>query len=865
MSSNQYLLSTNENTIITAIILRFILGITQTWLNVLSIKYLTESVYSNLLQINQAKFDKSRIDRLLSRDIDCLYERVVIIYKLIADPVCILITALCFLLLFSTIGIAPLLLAACFIPISWAITKISSNIYSQVMNASRDRTELTSLWIRLHEFIVNWGIKDELNKPIKSLNKRESSLRNKESIWRSVEIYLCSFGHILVALGYIGFLTLTGTVENGLSSVIFLLIPFISLLLGFSRYCVEYSIANISYKDLSAYFESTRFPDNLEQERIYLNESWSFWKGSLIENLSCKTQMDFAYSLLSALNLNQEFGLKSKYCLQDFKISSSGSNISEGQKTRLLIVRALCIADQLKVPVEINLSYASLDGENKKRLRYLLSTLTSFSIEVDESVIRGICPIDATHTDKILPKSAQSERFTVPSSRAVLCDIFSLLSPRSALLLIPAIVLSLVAESVHGEQLGIYSYVLYFLLVLFGVLIAIREGASIETKVRSKAETFLNKHLLQFDIKNKNDAIQRVTRDFTTVTEKISWYLHDLTWCSMLLIVAIFSVYYLDPLYGIIATILSFISCFILSITILPLVISTRRKSILGMNSFLDSVSDIKNMETTPQVSWVKEVKQKTLELGIGTFFFSRIQMYCSKTILTVYAQLLSGLFLLLLLQSMQFANQAAIFFILSALLILDQQITQLFLCFSGIQSQHISLERIRPSIKSLNEHESHVVFGKKGLTIASHKNISLEHCYSSVHLKPGVTGLIGPSGIGKTQFLRSVSCLDLEASATSEIAKDVFYFNHYSNKNLKLIHKYLDSINVETFILDLAKRKDALIILDEYTNQSTVEDASKYIHMLDTISRKNGSYVLVVDHRLNHPKEINAVNIITS
>ena len=783
-----------------------------------------------------------QIASILARDIHLIVEFGGAAHRMIALPICLVVSLV---LVLWTYGVAQLALFVgvfAFVPLAFGIASLSASILSKVMTTSKQRIELVATWVNFASLLLNWRALGPIG-GIARLLAKESQLRDADSFVRSLDGYMALFGRVFPVLLVTWFAFFSGREEIVDLTLFWLLGPVIAATLELGRLCGEFRQGEASYIHLKKSVEETR-EQNSERPTlpIVVHDGWDLWEGTVGDNLlglsSC------CQPLLERLGLHEELGGSVCNAL-DWPIQALGTNISAGQRTRLLVCRAVALARHEERSLDFQLSLSSLDERNKERVELLLAEQGSLALPNAEDT-------PASHPllgEPIVQGISVSPALPETPLRSSLGSMFTWWVGLGGLFLVPAAILGFMGSLVGEQQLA-QNGGLFFPLALMvaGVVLAASIGWGIETKVRHWTRERAADLLHDCPYFERADVLQRLSRDVTTVMERVAWYAHDIAWIAALGAVTLISFVALN---GLVAALLVWlVPAVMLGLwrLLVPAVVEARQRSVESENRVLAIGPDLTSSgHLLTDYADALRFRSALVARGLRPAMNARAAMMATKAGLTRWVELIAGTSVVLAAASMVlgFASSGEAAFVLTTFLAAAGSTVPLFLALAGLKAQRVSVHRLT---------EKPVVDDATRLLWTTHEHVRLKppfndrlgRGYREFEVRRGVvTSLVADSGQGKSQLLKTLARFH---SPTPHEA-GVFYVD----QDWKSVSGFAFGSGEVTGISALLDRlpNPALVCLDEALATYSIAEARVELGEIARWAARKRVAVLFVDHRL--------------
>ena len=780
--------------------------------------------------------DRAELLRILGRDLELTVEWSSQLQRLFSIPLCVLVVTAYLVVRYGAQQLWVLLGIAAFVPIAGWLGRLGAGVVRDVMQQSALRIEQVERWVRWAPYLLNWRAPELLNTVARGL-RLESNLRNRDSVIRSAEPYLVQLGRVLPIVLLLVLAHVTGHGSNIDIVAFWLVAPVLALILEFGRLYAELEQSRISFAAVGSILASADATSQASHS-IELTDDWEIWEGTVAENLPLCSPA--TVDALTRLGLTAELGATLERTLEK-RLEPGGANISAGQRTRLLIARAVGLAHGQKRMLIPSLSLASLDYDNAERAKQLLdearnpdtseSPLPAFTHAAPED---PHAPGDIAPTD-IAPATAISIRG-------------SNWHPAAVAFVFPALLAGLAGSWVADEHLrsrvsssGVLG------LVAIGVATALLAGWLIERRIRRDASRQMIESLRRAPLYSDADLVQRGSKDLTTVLERVAWYTHDISWIGALILVASFGASASLGAWGGCIVIAALLLTMVFWRRLVPVVVSSRKTAIAANDALLRMGVDLRATNHL-LAAWSDGANYRTTRAKktLEHFFVSRAQMVLSKGSLARWVDLVSLLAIVALTWSLTLAHSGtfAAAFVLTSALTVNGYIVQLLLALAGYRAQRICMQRLQPRPVLDSSAPSFTV---TDAAVESKRlvNPRLNIEYGPISFERGcLQSVTGSSGEGKTQLLRTLVGF---GQVTASSHQGGYYVDAHWGQAVKAgfpspitLHKLLETFD-----------NPVLVVLDEATTTLSEDQAAAETSWLEQWAARGNIAVVLVDHRL--------------
>lgn len=766
----------------------------------------------------------------------------------------------------ATIGILTL---ALFIPLSLKIASRRSRIAKQIYAVVKEKLDKINHWLDWHLYLQSWGNSPAFLSSIQKLMQSEIQLRNQDSIWRGCDLYSISFGK-LVPIAVIVALSLWAyPVSSGLLTTLWLAVPIVGIIITYNRFKKEKAEGDTAFNELKEHIND--LPLATHQSTIVAENDWEIWKDSLGENV-CEFHHEF--DVLSKLHLREEF-LNVVHDPFAVELELKGKNLSSGQKTRLLLARSINLALKYKHPLQVRLTFESLDASNRRRVALCLKELAQW-IPVHLETKIDVTPLfdeAKSFNEQVSPLREQDSTLQCPAMSAtdvkfsLFKDILRMCRPYFLFMLLPAVGLNTLASITVINVPDQWRLALLLLIGLGAFTWVLWLGRTIESHVRNWAFEKGYEILKHPTDWTRSDFFQRVSENYRTVCERISWYVHDGAWIASLLAFALISSVYVIGWISLAIGGLFVGLCFYIWKILNPAIVFTRQATIVGLNHYLAKMANLVALASSPSVEILETKKKNESYEAWKSLFISQIESDATKFSFSTILYLLSGI----LVVSMSCLSvyvphyEATIALMISSFLYVDYNITMFFQALSGFNAQRIALHRLDVE-KSENELSLKSLFTKEenAYCTAEFFNHLVNQQYPPYSFHSGQSySIVGDSGTGKTLYLRCLAgmqpCRELVNSILPR--ENVAYLDRHSLSIFKKIESDISKISerdgmLMLFIEEQLQQMKRIFILDEALVHFSLEEAKAISQAIATRIESFQGLLLLVDHRF-HLKNI--------
>ena len=834
---------------------------------IILLKYISSSirlsfdvkVKKNLVKSMQFKFNKlylmphdyQKLTRLVSRDINILIDFISISSRVIYFPIAIVIGIFVIYYLIGLVGVISVMCIAIITGfLSFFIARKSIKLARKIFTISKQRIDNANIFIKYREYLKNWG---ELRKirELDNITDKEISLRNKDSFWRALDLYTILFSgslSVVLVLSYNFFLSK----ENlySITALLWFSIPIITIVMEIGRFCSDYTIASEAYKELNHNLYNDQFI--CKGNAIELNDKWEIWKGSLADNILDSMNIN-KIDLFTELELCKEFKNK------NIPLEFLGKNISQGQKTKILLIRAIYIAIYEKKSLSIKISLNSLDPISCKNLLCLFSKIKKLckinltneqNALLKKQVLRSCSYTDHYLKDNVVERQEKNNP-TEPLDFYSKDSYFKLFSYASIFFIVPAFLLNF-NTYLMNTVLNLRCKILYIsFFTLFSILFASFIGYIVEKKNRHKAKILLKNFLLNSMIDNISDVSQRISQDFIVMVERISWYIHDIAWYQSLILIALTSVAYSYGIKGMLVNVLFIIAIGSLWWLFLEPIRIARKNYIESINYTINSLMNLVTTSSTRNSFLIKK-RQYWLSSGFSQLYKMHIKMVVTRGAFSNLIHVITGVFLILATSLSTLINvpTISIIFVINSLLVVESIIINLFHATMGLSSNIFSYTRLKSPQMDKTFHKNLILYQREDEYVFEkcvHPKLGTK--YNELVIKSGVIySITGSSGCGKSEYLKSISNFYSNIIDKDQNFSKVLYL---SKEALDILY-WIEERSIIRFVKNkILLESYKVVILDEVFDHLDIQSIIKIINELKEFILYHNITVLFVDHRI--------------
>ncbi|MCY0881939.1 MAG: hypothetical protein OWS74_08070, partial [Firmicutes bacterium] len=260
-------------------------------------------------------------------------------------------------------GVLAYLSLSLFIPLSLGLSRTARPFFDQAYAATKRRWDAAAQWIEWSEYIRSYRLIQLWEKKIRQILQTEMAWRNREGFYRSWDIYLMIFGKAvpIITILIVQSRHMTTASPALLLFILWLSGLFIPLFMEWGRTRQRYYAGKTAWQDLLAAYHCPPGSD----AAIVCTPHDTVWDGTLADNIGYDPAF---HKIVRHLQFFRDWG---PTALQRM-ISYDGKDISQGQKARIVLARALIAADRTRQPLQIDLPLTCLDAQTLSGLDHLI-------------------------------------------------------------------------------------------------------------------------------------------------------------------------------------------------------------------------------------------------------------------------------------------------------------------------------------------------------------------------------------------------------------------------------------------------------------------------------------------------------------
>ncbi|VVP34149.1 hypothetical protein PS862_04530 [Pseudomonas fluorescens] len=718
------------------------------------------SIFDHLLSRHtRSGVPLSALERLASRDLNVVLDGIAGSFNLFAIPLFLMLAMLGAVSLYGATGFGAVALIAAFIPLSYGLSKLSDRNYKRIMDKVTQRIEQCSTWLKDGPLLKQFLDPTSLRVVEQTLSD-ELSLRDRDTLLRGADSYIIGFGRLIPFV----LLTFWGAGVNLLpwDGVIFwLAIPLISAMLGLPRAFLSFKVVDRSLIELDALFEgldskgASPLSASDGNSAVQFDEHWPIWPSSLIALVPGHhpDKLSEVESLLIAFRLLPELGCNVQ-AVADKLIEMDASNLSNGQRLRLQLIRGVFLARAQNRFLLIDHDLSSLDSAAARSVMDALERMPD--VQFSQAAVQAIeCRVQNVETGAALNPPEMPRCTDADGQHFGLLNLMKLCSLGVIALLVPAVMMSYAGNLTLPPSDPGAGWVLAY--VAAGVASGVCAGLFIESSLRRRLTQHISLGLNDVCAGDSANGLQIVSRDITTVFERIAWYAHDISWISALLACSVGVLWLGFGLPGLILALFfagSLMGLYHLSVQELY---RTRTATVAGFDALIRSAQASYSIASASVSSlgqlsqWLANTRHTLAMQGVAHFYQSRRISVIARTVTAASCTLLSDLVIVLNVMLGGIFQSSSYGFVLAvtAVLLVRSDLSNVFLAITGFKSQSISVERLL-RFGAIKQRVPLQVVG--GLIHIAGFAGQRSYKPTALH-RGGVQLLRGASGVGKSDY----------------------------------------------------------------------------------------------------------------
>lgn len=206
------------------------------------------------------------------------------------------------------------------------------------------------------------------------------------------------------------------------------------------------------------------------------------------------------------------------------------------------------------------------------------------------------------------------------------------------------------------------------LLALAGFGLAVWISYGLERRVRSTAVAWHGALLPGVRTLDAQDFFQRFTRDYPTLTGRLTWYLNDIAWMGATLAVSLIALLVGFRFTGLGLAAVVGLAAWLLWRWLAPSVIRVRRETVPGLNHFLRETENLKRLSGGPAQA-AAALRRAYVHTGMDWLWRTQAESLASKALLAYGIRMLEVATLALVVGIGPFLASGQTLFVVAALL----------------------------------------------------------------------------------------------------------------------------------------------------------------------------------------------------
>ena len=834
----------------------------------------------HLAQVCIRRADRDHFDRARGRDLLALADLLIGCMNAVFGPL-----ALALGLGFLYVGFGGRTMAAGLallgaIGAALWLARLGMRLGRALIKAGEHRIGLVSRWLESGPWLLSWGVAQGSQAHIQEAARVESRWLNLDSLVKCTENQIGTFGLALPVLGALVTTWLTHGDLSGLISFAWAVVPFVGVVLTTSRAWSETAQATALLNSLRQGLPSEEAVEAEQGTVVVLDEAWDLFAATLARNLDPEGQAGpEVVWLVEALRLEPELRSQANQragSVLDLPIAGGGDNVSTGQKFRILAGRALILAARGSRRLRIEDSLACLDDEAVLRLRTATQHL-GVVVTWSEVGRQRLAQVDAVGVQpppapsgvgpELAPATPTDAGPAGPTSGSAATNLMREVGSRipalAWLYLLPAFALTGLSQLAgRADSLPPTTFAGLFLgLALAGFALAVGIGFAVERRLRATAVAWHGALLPMVRTLEAKDFFQRFTRDYQTLTGRLTWYLNDIAWIVATMAVSLIALLVGFRIVGFgLAAGAGLAGC-LLWRWLAPAVVRARQETVPGINHFLSETENLKRLVGVPALA-AAPLRRAYARSGMDQLWRTQAESIGSKTLLAYGIRMVEVATLALVVGiGPLLASEPQVLFMVAALLSVHHASSLLVQALAGFAAQKISLDRFQPPTgPSLPEPtEGPVGVGPRASLHWQGAYLQVSpitdtqaHLHFQAHLWPRgtVATLTGPSGSGKSRLLQAMARAPVSGLNGVPAPHRLLYFpketaQHLVNGSLPEWPQALLALIAAQVV-----RGPSLVLLDEVFSEAPEVQAQAWTQAILANLAPTQGLLVQVDHR---------------
>lgn len=593
---------------------------------------------------------------------------------------------------------------------------------------------------------------------------------------------------------------------------------------------------------------------------VIIGDSQELWEGTLTDNVIFPNAD--ARNVINHMGLCVELELDDPFS-NDYIIHKKGGNISAGQRTRLIFARAVAIAGESNIRVELDISFDSLDNNNKLLIKkWLDSNLVARFIYLTRrsaDTLRTDSESEAAYSDLQKDKYYTEGESSV-SEKEVFGGFnkFIFFAKLVKYTFFPAILAATLNAFIYmqaGSTDNLSAkWITAITAMFFGILLILISGCLVEMKIRkiSVANIFSG---LTSTSTTEQDWNTSLFVELNYVVEAFAFYCHDLVWIISLFSVAAIMMYWNIGIIGLFFATALLIFFTMIYLFIYPDLSKARQLLVTSSSKFIEDLDNVTLIQSAPNTTPIHLVtlalREQILLKGIVSWTEAKFHLISVKEKIGLYGNIGLGIIYVCVFISFGIVEVSSPIraLILGSLLAIDSECIRLFAATSGFSVQFDAYKKIELFSKDSESNHKISTFSQKDSIQIESMLIENIQCQSKeFSLNQGLNKLDAQSGAGKSSLMKQIFL---------NKNNGVLYSAQYYDCEFLQAIKWIECQQFGTSVDDVFEiiREESgntkLLLLDECFLQFDRYSSSELYDKLEKWAMVTGKSVLYVDHRM--------------
>ncbi len=813
----------------------------------------------------------AKVGGWISRDLPRFIEGMRLVPELAATAGAMLLCGGALAWVGGRVALLSALSAGLFLPVAWAIARKRAGLLTEGFAAVKRRVESLEGWLRHLRDVASWGVGTAVEQALVTDAEREVAVRDRDSVWRAVDLYSMVFGKVVpvaLALLLASLLPERGSEPTTSLWISVLLIFQLYKLTRFASLLAEAQAAYASLREGMA-------PAGAATSSLAVDASWELWEGTLADNLLGLE----ARPWLEQLGLWDELALDEGW--ERFVLARGGRNVSAGQRTRLLLIRALVAQarEPKGGPINVRLPLVSLDPAAADRVGQLLAGLeTEGRLRVEGDAreflarqraraeqlqqVPRLSPPGATRVEAL-----SSKKGSPPAKKGALETFGPLVGMRWMPVALPVLLFTLTGVVSSYHRLPLQSAAGLLTLGAVGIAAAVLAGSRLERRARAWGIARYQARV-HTATEPSADLFQVLGKDFSVLNERVAWYVHDVSWLLLIFVATSIPLLISFGIPGAAAVLGVSALYFGLGKGLQPAIATARRALVEGFNQSLNGAADAMASGSGNALNSIAARSREFSYQAVDLLFRRTLALDATKAFALNAALLMSGLFAISVVALAQWihVDEGVRAFLGTGVVNIDLKAMVLFSALAGLETTRISVERLAEEVGADDGPGAKEGVRREGemIHVEGVPPVLLPAFpYASLALQSGrALSLTGVSGSGKSLYL-----LALERHAGGAVVR----FGAHTSKALEWLSALTpEQVRGKTYAAQLLERCQrcltrgaTLVLLDEALAPLGVAEAQEWMGELEQALRRAGAAALVVDHRFELSERVPVTSLL--